>query len=100
MKDDNQGQGKEEKEDKDAPGQNKEFNITVNARPKQFKGKEISFNQVVELAFGTVSTNPNVVYTVTYKKGEGKKSEGSMDRGDVVKVKEGMIFNVTQTDKS
>lgn len=97
MKDNNQGQGKEEK---DAPGQNKESTIIVNARPKQFKGKEISFNQVVELAFGAVSPNPNVVYTVTYKKGEGKKSEGSMDKGDIVGVKEGMIFNVTQTDKS
>ncbi|MFV0387696.1 MAG: multiubiquitin domain-containing protein [Pyrinomonadaceae bacterium] len=83
----------------DAPGQNKEYKIIVNAREKLFKGSEISFNQVVELAFGTVSTNPNIVYSVTYKRGQGNK-EGSMDKGDTVKVKEGMIFDVTQTDKS
>ncbi len=83
----------------DATGQNKEYKIIVNAREKLFKGSEISFNQVVELAFGTVSTNPNIVYSVTYKRGHGNK-EGSMDKGETVKVKEGMIFDVTQTDKS
>lgn len=83
----------------DAPGQNKEFRIIVNAREKIFKGREISFYQVVELAFGTVSTNPNIVYSVTYKRGHGNK-EGTMDKGDTVKVKDGMIFDVTQTDKS
>jgi hypothetical protein len=92
--------GKDEQNKPDAPGQNKEFKIIVNAREKIFKGREISFEQVVELAFGTVSTNPNIVYTVTYKRGEGNKPEGSMDRGDTVKVKEGMQFSVTQTDKS
>lgn len=91
---------KEEQNKHEAPGQNKEFTIIVNAREKTFIGREISFNQVVELAFGSVSTNPNIVYTVTYKRGEGDKPEGAMEQGDTVKVKEGMIFNATQTDKS
>lgn len=84
----------------DAPGQNKDLNIMVNGRSKEFNGREITFKQVVELAFGAVSSNPNTVYTVTYKKSEGNKSEGSMYIDDVVKVKEGTIFNATQTDKS
>jgi hypothetical protein len=84
----------------EAPGQNKAFTIIVNAREKSFTGREISFNQVIELAFGSISSNPNIVYTVTYKRGEGNKPEGTMDKGDTVKVKDGMIFNVTQTDKS
>ncbi len=92
--------GKEEQNKPDAPGQNKEFTITVNARQKTVAGSEITFNQVVELAYGAVSDNPNIVYTVTYKRGEGNKSEGSMNKGETVKIKEGMIFNVTQTDKS
>ena len=91
---------KEEQKPNDPPGQDKQFTIIVNAREKTFTGREISFNQVVELAFGSVSPNPNVVYTVTYKRGEGNKPEGSMEKGDTVKVKDGMIFNVTQTDKS
>lgn len=91
---------KEEQKPNDPPGQDKQFTIVVNAREKTFTGREISFNQVVELAFGSVSPNPNIVYTVTYKRGEGNKPEGSMETGDTVKVKDGMIFNVTQTDKS
>ena len=91
---------KEEQKPNDPPGQDKQFTIIVNAREKTFTGREIGFNQVVELAFGSVSPNPNIVYTVTYKRGEGNKPEGSMEKGDTVKVKDGMIFNVTQTDKS
>ncbi len=90
----------EEQKPHDPPGQNKQFTIIVNAREKTFTGRKISFDQVVELAFGSVSSNPNIVYTVTYKRGEGNKPEGNMEKGDTVKVKDGMVFNVTQTDKS
>lgn len=92
--------GKNEENKDAAPGQNKEFTIIVNGRQKTFVGREITFDQVVELAFGTVSTDPNVVYTVTYIRGEGHKPEGTLDKGDNVKVKEEMQFAVRQTDKS
>lgn len=78
----------------------KVHNIIVNGREKEFEGKEISFEQVIVLAFGAVSTNPNISYTVTYKRGEGNKPEGTLVAGESVKVKEGMIFNATATDKS
>lgn len=89
-----------EHEKKDAPDKNKERTIIVNGREKIWSEKEITFDQVVELAFGSVSTDPNVAYTVTYKRGEGNKPEGTMTKGDSVKVKEGMIFNATPTNKS
>lgn len=89
-----------ENKNNDAPGHKKEYKIIVNAREKIWKKRKISFDEVVILAFGAISPNPNVVYTVTYKKGHGNKPEGTMDRGEEVKVKKGMIFNVTQTDKS
>lgn len=88
-----------EEHGKDTLGQNKEFTIIVNGREKTFTGKEISFRQVVELAFGTYEENENIVYTVSYSKGEDKK-EGTMTKGTTVKVKSEMIFNVTRTDKS
>lgn len=74
--------------------------IIVNGREKEFPEKEITFEQVIILAFGEISTNPNVSYAVTYKRGEGNKPEGSLVAGQSVKVKEGMIFNATATDKS
>jgi Multiubiquitin len=40
------------------------------------------------------------MFTVTYRRGEGNKPEGTLVEGETVKVKEGMIFNVTATDKS
>jgi DNA gyrase/topoisomerase IV subunit A len=77
-----------------------EVTIIVNGKKREFKGKVISFDQVVILAFGSISPDPNMIYTVTYKKGIGHKTEGTMVKGDEVKVKDGMIFNVTATNKS
>lgn len=89
-----------EHEKKDVPDKNKVHTIIVNGREKMWTDKEITFDQVVELAFGSVSPDPNIIYTITYKRGEGNKPEGTMVKGDTVKVKEGMIFNATSTNKS
>ena len=78
----------------------KTFTIIVNARPKIVTAKEMSFAEIVALAFDTPSTGQSTVFTVTYRKGEGHKPEGTLVDGETVKIKEGMIFNVTATDKS
>jgi hypothetical protein len=82
----------------EAPGQNKTVSIVVNAKPKEFTGKKISFEEVVKLAYGTFEGKP-VVYTVTYTRGENHHS-GEMDEGDSVPVKEGMEFTVTKDKES
>jgi hypothetical protein len=74
--------------------------LIVNGKPKEWNKSTITFEQVVVLAFGSISNNPNVCYTVTYKRGPHQNPEGSMVRGDVVYVKNKMVFNVTATDKS
>jgi len=76
----------------------KPVTIIVNGREKEWTEKRITFKQVVTLAFGTYEENELIVYTVTYKYKSHK--EGTMVAGDEVKVHEGMIFNVTRTDKS
>ena len=79
----------------------KEVTIIVNTREKIWdKSEKISYQQVIELAFGSYSEDENVVYTVTYSKGDNQNHEGSLVKGESVKVKEGTIFNVTQTNKS
>lgn len=80
-------------------GQDKSFTVIVNAQPKVVTGKEISFEAIVNLAFPSPA-GPNMMFTVTYRRGEGNKPEGTLVEGETVKVKEGMIFNVTATDKS
>jgi hypothetical protein len=76
-----------------------QVNIIVNGRRKQVPGPTISFEQVVIEAFG--EPKPNTVYTVTYKAGPPENREGSLSAGDKpVDIKNGMVFNVTATDKS
>jgi hypothetical protein len=87
-------------ESKGAPGQNKEYNIIVNGRPKVHQGKWITFEQVVELAFGASGNDGRTIYTITYSKGEDSKPKGTLTTGEKVRVKDGMIFNVTPTNKS
>jgi hypothetical protein len=75
--------------------------IIVNTREKKWdKRKEISYEEVVKLAFGNYSTDPRVIYTVKYSRGPAHNREGSLVKNQSVKVKWGMIFDVTQTDQS
>jgi len=78
----------------------KELTIVVNGRRVTTRMQELSFEEIVELAFHDPFSNPNLVYTVTYRRGHGGKPEGMLEPGETVKIREGMIFNVTQTDKS
>ena len=88
-----------EKSDKKEKVQNKEYCIIVNGQQKVVTSKELTFAEVVALD-GSLPSGQYIEYTVTYRRGHGNKPEGSMVEGDTVKVKEGMIFNVTATDKS
>jgi hypothetical protein len=86
-----------QQEDKTKPEKD---TIIVNTREHNWERKEISFQEVVTLAFGAYNDNPQVVYTVGYSRGEPPKHEGTLIKGQSVKVKKGMVFDVTVTDKS
>ena len=73
--------------------------IIVNGTPHQVPKGDITFAEVVALASG-LPTGPNILYTITYRKAEGNKPEGTLVEGGTAKVKEGTVFNVTATDKS
>lgn len=74
--------------------------IIVNGSPKEWGRAKITFDEVVILAFGAISHDPNVVYTVTYRKGPRENPQGVMVKGDVVCVTSKMEFNVAHTSKS
>jgi len=78
----------------------KTITIIVNGREKVVEKDEISFIEVVSLAFGSAAAGQNTIFTVTYKRAHGEKPGGSLVDGDEVKTKDGMVFNVTRTDKS
>ena len=82
-------------------GKEKEISIIVNGREKRVpKHDPLTFDEVVALAYDNPPTGPYVCFTITYRRGQGNKPEGTLVEGESVKPKEGMIFNVTATDKS
>ena len=78
----------------------KEITVIINGTPEIVTEKKLSFAQIVELAYGHPPEGGYIVYTVTYERGHGNKPEGSIIEGDELRVKEGMLINVTRTDKS
>lgn len=81
-------------------GPPKAFTIIVNGRKKEVSTKTLSFDQVVALAFNPVPVGPNVQFSVTYRKGPHKNPEGTLTEGQTVRIKDGMIFDVSETNKS
>lgn len=77
----------------------KQITIYVNAEPHIVSDKDISFEEVVALARG-LPTGPNILYGVTYQRGHGNKPMGTLVAGQSTKIKNGMIFSVTATDRS
>ncbi len=73
----------------------KEITIIVNGRPKKVPDKDISFEEVVALAFNPVP--PNAFFTVTWSHGN---LGGSLTAGKSVPIQNGMKFDVTETGQS
>ncbi|HVV67146.1 MAG TPA: multiubiquitin domain-containing protein [Candidatus Saccharimonadales bacterium] len=74
--------------------------IKVNGRKHEWPNQKISFEEVVNLAFPNPPTGQDVKYEVTYRHGDHKKPQGTLEAGERVKVVDGMIFDVTPTDLS
>ena len=74
--------------------------IIVNGRPRPVKGPKVSFDQIVALAFPTPPPGIDVQFTVQYMRGPGHKPSGTLIEGQSVKIKNGMEFDVTPTNRS
>ncbi len=74
--------------------------IVVNTRDKRWEKKEISYDEVVNLAFPNGPHEARDEYVVTYSKGPEANREGTLTKGHSVKVKCGMRFNVKHTHNS
>jgi len=81
-------------------GPPKTYTIYVNGQKKMVSTKTVTFDEIVRLAFPTPPTGANILYTISYEDGPPANPQGSLKEGGAVKVKNGMIFNVTATDKS
>ena len=74
--------------------------VIVNGREKTIDDRVLTFAEVIELAFDDPPSGPQVMFSVTYRRGRGDKPEGTLVDGGQVRAKNQMVFNVTATDKS
>ncbi len=80
--------------------QKKTVTIVVNGTPHEWPKGEITYAEVVTLEVPDYSQHPEITYSVKYKNGHGDKPEGVLSPGGSVRVKEGMIFSVSETGQS
>ncbi|MFP8962593.1 multiubiquitin domain-containing protein [Streptomyces nanhaiensis] len=78
----------------------KPVTIIVNARPYDWEAKEITFEQVVDLAYPGQPRSGQDTYTVRYSRGHDGHGSGSLTAGHSVRVKKGMVFDVYRTSRS
>lgn len=76
--------------------------IIVNGINKQLRiGKRhLSYEEIVNIAYGNYDESDRVIYTVAYSNGPKENPKGTLVKGQKAKVREGMIFNVSRSDKS
>lgn len=78
----------------------KTVTIIVEGTPHEWQKDIITYEEVVTLEVPDYSQHPEITYSVTYKRGHGNKPEGILSPGGSVKVKDGMIFSVSETGQS
>ena len=78
----------------------KTVTIAVEGTEHEWPKDEISYAEVVTLEVPDFAQHPEITYSVRYKRGHGTKPEGTLVPGATVKVKDGMIFNVSETGQS
>lgn len=79
----------------------KTVTIIINGRPKTVpKNDDLTFEEIVALAFENPPTGECIQYTIQYTRGQGNKPSGVLVEGQSVKVKDGMEFDVTSTNRS
>lgn len=78
----------------------REITVKVNTRPHTVYTQTLTFEEVVKLYDVNASPSETRIYTVTFKRGPGENPQGTLVEGGRVHVQDGMLFNVTFTDKS
>lgn len=85
----------------DDKSRSKSYVLIVNSEEKEWDGSKISFAEIVDLALGEYLEGvDSVAYTVQYVCGPRENGEGVLVEGREVRVKDGMQFNVSKTDRS
>lgn len=74
--------------------------IIVEGTPHKWSKKSITYEEVIKLEVPEYPQTPPFTYAVKYRGGPNEKPEGILAPSATVKVKNGMIFNVSETGQS
>ncbi len=74
--------------------------IIVEGTPHEWSKPRISHDEVVTLEVPNHAQHPEITYSVKYTNGPNNRPEGTLAKGESVKVRDGMIFNVSETGQS
>lgn len=78
----------------------KSVTIIVEGTPHEWPKGEITYAEVVTLEVPNYAQHPEITYSVKYTRGHGEKPEGILAPGTSVRIKEGMVFSVSETGQS
>jgi hypothetical protein len=76
------------------------FTIYVEGTRHEWPKDEITYAEVVTLEVPDYAQHPEITYAVKYKDGPAHHPEGVLSPNGKVKVKNGMIFSVSETGQS
>lgn len=74
--------------------------IVVNTRDFEWDAKEVTYEQVYGLAFPNEPLNDGDVARIEYSLGRNGGGAGTLHRGETVKVRAHMVFDVYVTVRS
>lgn len=76
------------------------LSIYVRGKPVLWEKEEISYREVVDLAYPDGQHGPQFEYDVSWKKGPRGEETGTLNENQSTKVINGMRFDVKFTDRS
>ena len=80
--------------------EHKTYTIIVEGTPHEWPEEEITYKDVVTLEVPDYAQHPEITYAVKYKDGPRNKPEGILSPGASIKVRERMVFSVSETGQS
>ena len=74
--------------------------ILVNGRRRVVCANKVTFEEIVKIAFPIPPAGVDVKFTVQFTRGPEHKPSGTLIEGQSVKIRDGMEFDVTPTNRS
>ena len=74
--------------------------IVVNGDRREVPGDRITFEEIIKIAYPVPPPGTDVQFTVQFTRGPESKPAGTLIEGQSVKIRDGMEFDVTPTNRS